>query len=122
MPMPCVVMAAAMAPNTPTGANSITYSVSFSIACPSSSMNRVTVTAGLSFSDASATPKKIENTRICRISLFAIDSKNAAGEDVNDEILQAQTAGFEVGRQTRVGQRQGEVGARLEQVGEDHAQ
>ncbi|OQB99813.1 MAG: hypothetical protein BWX79_03050 [Alphaproteobacteria bacterium ADurb.Bin100] len=78
--MPCVVMAAAMAPNTPTGANIITNSVSLSIACPNSSTKRVTVSAGLSVSDASATPKKIENTRIWRISLVAIASKMLRGK------------------------------------------
>ena len=50
----------------------------FSIACESSSIALMSVLA-LSPSAASATPKNIENTTICRISLFAIASANDLG-------------------------------------------
>ncbi len=79
MPSPCVVIAAATAPNTPAGANHITKSVTFSITGTSSLMKVVTALAGSPFSDAIANPKKHENTRICRISLVAIASKKLRG-------------------------------------------
>ncbi len=73
-----MVMTDAMAANTATGANIITAPVIFSMMCTRSSIQATRVFA---FSPrlAAATPKKIENTTICRISLAAIASMTLRG-------------------------------------------
>ncbi len=69
---------AAIAANTATGAKSITYPVTLSITSASPSIPCARKWP-FSPSAASATPKKIENTTICRISLLAIASTALLG-------------------------------------------
>ena len=68
-----MVIVDASAANTATGANHITAPVTFSITCARSSITPVRRLPDSPSAD-SAVPKKIENTTICRISLFAIAS------------------------------------------------
>ena len=73
MTSPCVVTVAATAANTASGATFMTYPVTFSM---TSTRPSIAWTRKRPFSPAAArpTPKKIENTTICRISLFAMAS------------------------------------------------
>ncbi|MNN53341.1 hypothetical protein D3C81_1680860 [compost metagenome] len=78
MPSPCVVTVEAIAANTASGAIHITAPVIFSITCARSSITPA-MRAPRSPSAASAVPKKIENTTICRISLLAMASATDFG-------------------------------------------
>ena len=71
-------MMAAIAANTATGANAITAPVILSMMCVRSS-TQATIVFALSPRLAAATPKKIENTTICRISFIAIASMTLFG-------------------------------------------
>ena len=69
---------AASVPNTPTGAKFMINPTIFKIICAATSN---VFTTGFAYSPkfAAATPKKIENTTICKISLLAIASNALEG-------------------------------------------
>src|SRR5437660_1435653 len=73
-------------------------------------------------SAAAATPVKIENTTICRISLFAIASTIDFGTRWVTNSLERQRRDLEVGRCARFRQRQAEIVARPQDVDHHHAE
>ncbi len=120
MARPLLPTVAAMAANTPIGANTITYDVNVNITCAVLS-NTASTGRPAGPRAASATPKNVANTTTCRMSPRAIASTTDVGNRCR-KMSQALWLFFAMAATVDgVSRRHGDAGARLEDVGEPQA-
>ena len=117
---PLLPTVAAMAANTPIGANTITYDVNVNITCAVLS-NTASTGRPAGPSAASATPKNVANTTTCRMSPRAIASTTEVGNRCR-KMSQPRLAVLRDRRhRRRVSEGHRQAGARLEQVRQSQA-